>query len=220
LRLPPLGAARAPRRRPRRRMRPRPAATAPDPGARGDRSTRAARCAGRARTLHGRELRLGVSAKSQRYSNDLAVKADRSVEIAHEQNRVAKTGRHGGMFAPAAASRRPRGRDVAAPGHGPTNQKLVALPFGTTRQSRPTLATLVLPQRDAEELADIDFGAVPDRRRSRDHRSGRSRTSIAKQPSSPGSRSSLDVRTDERDSSRTTAQHRGTAARRAAATTL
>jgi hypothetical protein len=77
----------------------------------------------------GRELRVGVSATAQRHSNDIAIEADRSVEIAHEQNRVAKTGRHASMFAPAAASNALSDEFVVAPGLGPSNHRLGTLPF-------------------------------------------------------------------------------------------
>jgi hypothetical protein len=75
----------------------------------------------------GRELRVGVGANSQRQANDIAGERDRSIEIAHEQDRVAKTGRHANMFAPQL-------RDalaeelVAAPRSPPVNSKRVALP--------------------------------------------------------------------------------------------
>lgn len=104
------------------------------------------------RTL-GRELRVGVSAEAQRHSDDIAVETDRSVEIADEQDRVAKTGRHASMFAPAAASNALSDELVAAPGHGQSNQKLVTVPLLNDGQSRLTLATLPRPQRDVEELA-------------------------------------------------------------------
>jgi hypothetical protein len=75
----------------------------------------------------GRELRVGVGAKSQRQANDIPVEADRSVEIAHEQERVAKTGRHANMFAPQLQDAL-ADELVAAPGHSPSAPKRVALP--------------------------------------------------------------------------------------------
>jgi hypothetical protein len=84
--------------RPRRRIRGRMATNHP-----GQLATREQR---ELRTL-GRELRVGISADAQRHSDDIAVEADRSVEIADEQDRVAKTGRHASMFAPADASTAP-----------------------------------------------------------------------------------------------------------------
>jgi hypothetical protein len=78
----------------------------------------------------GRELRVGVSTTAQRHSNDIAIEADRSVEIAHEQNRVAKTG-----FGTRACSHLqplPNALSdelVVAPALGPSNHRLGTLPF-------------------------------------------------------------------------------------------
>jgi hypothetical protein len=130
--------------RPRRRIRGRTVTNQPGQlAAREQRELRTLRC----------ELRVGGSAEAQRHSDDIAVEADRSVEIAEAQDRVAKTGRHASMFAPAAASNALSDELVAAPGHRQSNQKLVTVPHLNGRQTRLTLATLPRPQRDVEELA-------------------------------------------------------------------
>ena len=104
--------------RPRRRIRGRVVTDQP--------GQLAAREQRELRTL-GRDS-LGVSAEAQRHSDDIAVEADRSVEIADEQDRVAKTSRHASMFAPAAASNALSDELVAAPGHT-VKPKLVTVPF-------------------------------------------------------------------------------------------
>jgi hypothetical protein len=101
----------------------------------------------------GRELRVGVSAKSQRQANDIAVERDRSIEIAHEQDRVAKTGRHANMFAPQLQDAL-ADELVAAPGHRPSAPKRVALPSETTEQPRLLLVTRYFMVRVAERLRD------------------------------------------------------------------
>lgn len=101
----------------------------------------------------GRELRVGVSAKSQRQANDIAVEADRSVELAHEQERIAKPGRHANMFAPQLQDAL-SDELVAAPGHRPSAPKRVALPSETTEQPRLLLVTRYILVRVAEHPRD------------------------------------------------------------------
>jgi hypothetical protein len=149
----------------------------------------------------GRELRVGVSAEAQRHSDDIAVEADRSVEIADEQDRVAKTGRHASMFAPADASTAPlrrarrgaRSRPVKpkARHSAPSERRAVAAhardtptsPAGRGR-TRPASTSVLL--RTAGEVAITARGAHAKLSRTRRHRRDRARAGTCGRTSGAG----------------------------------